>query len=343
MPDSTSPETEAQTPSKGSVRQHQHGDTTPTVSSPASPSISLYSLGISPFSPLRRQFSASFARSSESPRSEGAEHSDHQGLAEDSKDVLIQRLNDLAARLSAEDEVLEGSVDSMHAKVDEIEKVLSRSSGTRSRRHRRNQSSLEFGGEGSQLMSGPSTPTWLSSHLPEMSLPIPEPLVPPPALEVIETIELQQEDSLGIMPQGAEEVLVEAEALQNALEAVINRLKTRQEEQEHIHDLLITRVERAAQRIIYLEGRVKELEKERNEGEMDILNLQIQLKAIEVQCLSYVPKDADPELLDSIETWKAEWSALKRKRRKKGEELGASESPTPRGSRYSVVRSQTSG
>lgn len=86
-------------------------------------------------------------------------------------------------------------------------------------------------------------------------------------------------------------------------------------------------------------------EDERNEGEMEILNLQIQLKAIEVQCLNYVPKDADPELLDSIETWKSEWSALKRKRaRKKGEELaGNSESPTPRTSRYSVARSQTMG
>ncbi|RYP04967.1 hypothetical protein DL765_009988 [Monosporascus sp. GIB2] len=90
-------------------------------------------------------------------------------------------------------------------------------------------------------------------------------------------------------------------------------------ESGHIHDLLIMRAERAAQRIIYLERRVQELEDERNENEMEILNLQFQLKAIEVQCLSYVPKDADQDLRESISAWKTEWSALKRKRaRKKG-------------------------
>ena len=50
---------------------------------------------------------------------------------------------------------------------------------------------------------------------------------------------------------------------------------------------------------------------------MEILNLQIQLKAIEVQCLNHVPKDVDPDLLDSIETWKAEWSTLKRNKARK--------------------------
>jgi len=45
-----------------------------------------------------------------------------------------------------------------------------------------------------------------------------------------------------------------------------------------------------------------------------MLNLQIQLKAIEVQCLSYVPVDADRELRESIDTWKMEYSALKQKR-----------------------------
>lgn len=50
---------------------------------------------------------------------------------------------------------------------------------------------------------------------------------------------------------------------------------------------------------------------------MEILNLQIQLKAIEVQCLNHVPQDVDPDLLDSIETWKAEWSTLKRRKARK--------------------------
>lgn len=53
---------------------------------------------------------------------------------------------------------------------------------------------------------------------------------------------------------------------------------------------------------------------------MDILNLQIQLSAIEVQCLGYVPQDADPELVKSINHWKAEWDAVKRKRALRREE-----------------------
>jgi hypothetical protein len=45
-----------------------------------------------------------------------------------------------------------------------------------------------------------------------------------------------------------------------------------------------------------------------------MLDLQIRLKAIEVQCLSYVPVDADRALRESIDTWKMEYSALKQKR-----------------------------
>lgn len=61
-----------------------------------------------------------------------------------------------------------------------------------------------------------------------------------------------------------------------------------------------------------------------------MLNLQIQLKAIEVQCLSYVPEDADEDLRESISAWKAEWSSLKKKRarRKASEDLGTPGTPT---------------
>lgn len=58
---------------------------------------------------------------------------------------------------------------------------------------------------------------------------------------------------------------------------------------------------------------------------MEMLSLQIQLKAIEVQCLSYVPKDADEELRESISAWKTEWSALKRKRARRKASASASE------------------
>ncbi|KAH6656770.1 hypothetical protein BKA67DRAFT_553030 [Truncatella angustata] len=60
-----------------------------------------------------------------------------------------------------------------------------------------------------------------------------------------------------------------------------------------------------------------------------------------MQCLSYVPKDADPDLLRSIDAWKSEWSALKRnKTRKKGEDVAAQRlsSPVPRSSRQQFLR-----
>ncbi|CAK7223759.1 hypothetical protein SCUCBS95973_005288 [Sporothrix curviconia] len=41
--------------------------------------------------------------------------------------------------------------------------------------------------------------------------------------------------------------------------------------------------------------------------------LRLQLRGIEVQCRSYVPADADPELTESIENWKADWFALRAK------------------------------
>lgn len=58
---------------------------------------------------------------------------------------------------------------------------------------------------------------------------------------------------------------------------------------------------------------------------MEILNLQIQLKAIEVQCLNHGPTGVDPDLLDSIETWRA---AMKRKKARKtgGGQLGGHDS-----------------
>jgi hypothetical protein len=72
-------------------------------------------------------------------------------------------------------------------------------------------------------------------------------------------------------------------------------------------------------------------ESERSEGETEILHLQIQLKAIEVQCLSYVPEDADRELRESIDTWKMEWSDLKRRRARNKEHLhGSPGTPTRR-------------
>ncbi|KAI0162799.1 hypothetical protein BJ166DRAFT_278700 [Pestalotiopsis sp. NC0098] len=338
MSESSSEESELPPP-PGYPGRHQPGDATPTFSSPpASPSLSFHFLGRSPFSPLRHQTSAHHASSVPSPRSPDG----LLDVAEDSKDVLIQRLNDLAARLSAEDEVEGGSVDTMHTKVDELEHVLTYGWGNGPRRHRRNQSSLSLSAGSSDQNSGNPRSTWLKSRLSEMALPQPSP--PSEALKErgdVQQISRGQQTDKEPDSQYADQILAQAQMLQNSLEAVVANLKSRQEEQEHIHDLLINRAERAAQRIIQLEDRIEELEAERSDGEMEVLNLQIQLKAIEVRCLGYVPKDADPDLLRSIDAWKAEMSALKVKRIRKQDEPSANQlPPTPRTLRRQMLRSQ---
>ncbi|TDZ23257.1 hypothetical protein Cob_v003710 [Colletotrichum orbiculare MAFF 240422] len=104
----------------------------------------------------------------------------------------------------------------------------------------------------------------------------------------------------------------EAAKLNTELETLVTNLKARQEESEHIHQLLVTRAERAAQRIIFLQSRVQNLEEELQENDSELTYLRLGLKAIEVQC----PADTDPDLAQSIQNWKSDWTALKRKRAK---------------------------
>ncbi|KAH8677373.1 hypothetical protein BX600DRAFT_124056 [Xylariales sp. PMI_506] len=364
MPESQQEDSEPQTPPRSTHRRHDHVDITPAASPEiqASPSLSLHSLGMSPFSPWRRQFSAPYTTSVGALESEAANYDDHE-VAEDSKDVLIQRLNDLVIRLADDDELNQSTVDFMHMKMDEMERILSQKggSGGRLRTHRRNQHSFGSSRGDHDIFPASPTPSWLKSNLSDFVSPGIDHAAHPPAEPSQDAPEVKQQQqeheqkrqSPPRLPspkpiikasKHAKQVIMEAQKLHEALEAIIGSLKARQEEQEHIHELLITRVERAAQRIIYLEQRVAELEGERDEGEMEILNLQIQLKAIEVQCLNYVPKDADPELVESIDKWKAEWSALRRKRvLRRGENSTLSGSPATRHSRLAIARSQTTG
>ena len=103
-------------------------------------------IGTSPLSPFRRQFSSNFSIPSVSPSitREGTaeaddelseldygnyeppsdeDNEDEDDLTQDSKDVLVDRLNDLLMRLSSGN--LGGAnITTLHAKVDEMEKVL---------------------------------------------------------------------------------------------------------------------------------------------------------------------------------------------------------------------------
>ncbi|KAI1083937.1 hypothetical protein F5B20DRAFT_359417 [Whalleya microplaca] len=312
-----------QTPPGKARAEHDHYDgATPRTTPPASPSFSLHSLGISPLSPLRRLSPSPLARSASraaSPFSDAEPSEQEDDIIEDSRDVLVQRLRDLEAALRKRRNLQEENLNQLHRKMSEMENAMTaadRQPKPRSQRSRPASFALDSRGE-RESFRDPSTPSPLRSAFPNM-----------PSSAQSSSLSKASEAARNIERKGsakgpkmsaaqAERVVEESQKLCKEMEEVITNLRLRREETEHIHELLIMRAERAAQRIIQLEGQVGELERERNEGEMEMLNLQIQLKAIEVQCLSYVPKDADEDLRESISAWKTEWSALKRKRARK--------------------------
>lgn len=49
------------------------------------------------------------------------------------------------------------------------------------------------------------------------------------------------------------------------------------------------------------------------DNEAELRHLKVELRAIEAQCMGYVPKGADPELEESIQRWRQDWAALKDK------------------------------
>ncbi|KAI0601890.1 hypothetical protein F4775DRAFT_359331 [Biscogniauxia sp. FL1348] len=251
--------------------RHRRYDVATSNSSPSispSPSLSflrMHPLGMSPFSPLSRQFSSPFAAATSPPRSVSEELSPEEGLTQDSKDVLIQRLNDLAARLNHQDLMTEGNVLSLHSKVDEMESLLAthyHPLKSKSPKHRPSSSAL--GSSRSEVVS-PRRPLTPSQVTPDK----PPHMQPPSAVKTNggnrEDKQAKPEPAPKMSPAEAERVVAEAQLLHKGLEEVIANLRARQEESDHIHDLLITRAERAAQRIIFLERRLKELESERNE------------------------------------------------------------------------------
>ncbi len=105
------------------------------------PSMSLYHLGITlPLSPLRRQFSSPpRVASYDGPADDSMDGEEHGGvignddmddddLTQDSRDVLVDRLNDLVHRLSRGEGVHgEAGLSALHAQVDKMERVLAHS------------------------------------------------------------------------------------------------------------------------------------------------------------------------------------------------------------------------
>lgn len=200
--------------------------------------MSLQYLGISHFPVLHRQFSsASIPLSDASPSQDPTQ--------EDSKDVLIQRLNDLVLRLSTSQEVEDGTITTAHSQVDKIERLLEGEDRPPKPSHSRSGSDLLKSKEEFDPFWGPATPTHsMKMHLPDMSRSSPRPVL---------------RRSLQMSPAKAIELAQSAEDLASRLVFTVEELQRRKEESDHIHDLLLTRVERAAERILVLEDRIAEM------------------------------------------------------------------------------------
>ncbi|KAI8312457.1 hypothetical protein K4K61_010222 [Colletotrichum sp. SAR11_59] len=291
----------------------------PQASSPSLPS-TLSFRGFSPLSPPRKQFSTTgqqfstpvakspLARSWTEDDLTASVHSDENGT-QTTRDTLglVQRLNELAEKLLAGEEVPDTSVSAMHGKLDEIEGVMTGevhvAQETPQGKPKTWPAVEQIEQEHESLWTSPS-PSWFRSGLSDISpswrssfrrdTPSPEPTIEKkPAVDAFR-------------------IASEAAKLNIELETLMTNLKARQEESEHIHQLLVTRAERAAQRIIFLQSRVRNLEEELQENDSELTYLRLGLKAIEVQ----LPLDVDPDLNQSILNWKADWTALKRKRAK---------------------------
>jgi hypothetical protein len=231
MSESPSEETEPETPLTYPRRRQSSRDVTPTYSSPpASASLSFHSLDVSPFSPLRQQVSTGDANSSDAPE-DVTTADDYPHVTEDTKAVLIQRLNDLTAKLSDRDEIHGGDVDKMHAKMDELEQVLSHGLKNRPLQHIRNRSSLSMSGDSGDLSSEDPQSSWLGLRLSETVTTKRKPDVSGQA-DVPEPPAYHQQ-RLGVKDSAyANHILTQAQQLKHTLEVVVNNLQARQEEQE---------------------------------------------------------------------------------------------------------------
>ncbi|KAI9760243.1 MAG: hypothetical protein M4579_001756 [Chaenotheca gracillima] len=94
---------------------------------------------------------------------------------------------------------------------------------------------------------------------------------------------------------------------------VIENLRYRYEELKHVHDITVVKFEKAAQKIIQLDSEVKRVEAELEADESEMTYLKLQLKALEIQALRYIPATDDEGLREGIERWKLDWADVSKR------------------------------
>jgi hypothetical protein len=274
--------------------------------------MSLHFIGIRDFPVLHRQFSTP-KNSPKSPNfrlSENPTSTSTQDLARDSKDVLIQRLNDIALRLVTGENLKDEDITALHIDVDRMERVMRSTTGS----HR--EESLPGGRSRSSTTTisrdnedDPFWPPFSPSRKVTMRLPdSPTRSSPSNSLH-------HPPKSHDMSPQKAALLAQEADSLREALSHIIAELKARREESSHIHSLLITRAETAAQRIISLESAIKDIDADLEATQSELSFLRLQMRALEVQGMQYIPFNADEELSESIKNWKLDWADIDQRTR----------------------------
>jgi len=297
--------------SNGSSNHHHGPPATPPPRLISSPSAGSSSAGASygVMSPLRRELSLS------------SSHDQHDGVSRSSSRLaLARRLSHLAQQLTIDGEIDEHALTSQ---LDQMEKAVVQSP-PRSRfssPHHRQPGSFEsehgavrsHSDLGGSLVSSPASSLYRSrfsdlsaSIMMRESEPAGEPEV------------TQEVQKLGLTPRQLNKIIAEATKLNEELATVVGNLKARQEESNHIHDLLIERAERAAQRIMFLQDRISHLEGELRDNDDEIQHLRICLKAVEVQ----LPPNPDPDIQRCIASFKKEYQTLRKKRLNRGMEQG---------------------
>jgi len=242
--------------------------------------------------------------------------------AQDNKDVLVQRLNVLAIRLMEEDDLDDEDIIKLHKDVDKLEQMVDVSM-TRSQdndHHYDEQSPVKEDHE-----EGSEDDVFWEPHRPGRNEPSREFTMQMP-VSLDNNSKTVSNKSTG----KAVAIAAEAEALQSQLSKTIKELHLRNEESNHIHGLLCEGLSKMAERIIYLEKEVTQLHAEFEANQSELSFLKLQMRAVEVQSLRYVPVDADRELAESIMKWKLDWARIDERtrsplRRRFTKSIGASD------------------
>jgi hypothetical protein len=171
--------------------------------------MSLQYLGISHFPVLHRQFSSPTRRAfSDSSPSQ-------QDITQDSKDVLIERLNDLALRLSIAKELEDGAVTAIHSQVDKIEMILRGEEKHKKPNHSRSESEVSK----DDPFWGPATPTQsMKMRLPDASSGSQRPPL--------------RRNLKGVSPAKAIELAQAAEDLASRMSVTLEEFQRRKEESD---------------------------------------------------------------------------------------------------------------